>query len=650
LGRDRSGIIIRDITARKVAEDALRLHSAALNSAVNAIVITDAKGIVQWANPSFSILSGYSIEEVLGNNLGKLVTSGKQDPAYYANMWTTISSGNIWRGEIINRRKDGSLYYEEEAITPVCDRNNIITHFVAIKQDITDRKNSERLLFESEERLQLALRAANQGLYDLNFLTGEIMVNDTYFRMLGYDPLSSKESVESWLGRLHPDDRAAIDSNFQSILKGESNELREEYRERSQNGEWRWINSVGKTVQRDGEGKPLRMVGTRTDITETKNNSLKMSRLLEESNLRLRRLAALREIDQAISSNFFLNSTLSVLVEQVKNQLHVDGVSVLLFDDIKQSFFLAASEGIHRQPGGVTPITVEDSLAGKVAFEGKVIQIEDIKDPSIDERLKSFLVDEGFVDYFGSPINAKGKLKGVLEVFHRTPTEVDAEWMSFLATLSGQAAVAIENAQLFESLQNVSQNLLQAYDATIKGWSMAMDLRDHETEGHTERVTEMTIAIARRMDFTEEELVHIRRGTLLHDIGKMGVPDSILLKPEPLTPEERKTIEQHPRYAYEMLKSIDYLHPALTIPHLHHEKWDGTGYPNGLKGEEIPLEARLFAVVDVFDALTSDRPYRSCWSQEAALKHIQDEAGHHFDPDIVKIFTEYLASGVKFGC
>jgi putative nucleotidyltransferase with HDIG domain len=177
-----------------------------------------------------------------------------------------------------------------------------------------------------------------------------------------------------------------------------------------------------------------------------------------------------------------------------------------------------------------------------------------------------------------------------------------------------------------------------AYDATIEGWSAALDLRDEETRGHSQRVTEMTVKLARSLGLGEEELAQVRWGALLHDIGKMGVPDGILLKPGPLTDEEWVLMKKHPTFAYEMLSPIHYLQSALDIPYCHHEKWDGTGYPRGLKGKQIPLVARIFAVVDVWDALISDRPYRKAWSEEKVREHIQAGAGTHFDPQVVKTF------------
>jgi PAS domain S-box-containing protein len=181
-------------------------------------------------------------------------------------------------------------------------------------------------------------------------------------------------------------------------------------------------------------------------------------------------------------------------------------------------------------------------------------------------------------------------------------------------------------------------SMLRAYDETIGGWSNALELRDEETEGHSRRVTEITLKIAQMMNVKAGELVHVRRGALLHDIGKMGIPDAILLKPGPLTEDEWVAMRKHPVYAHDMLAPIDYLRPALDIPYCHHEKWDGSGYPRGLKGKAIPLAARIFAVVDVYDALTSDRPYRKAWSKEETLKHIREESGKHFDPEIVAIF------------
>jgi len=191
-------------------------------------------------------------------------------------------------------------------------------------------------------------------------------------------------------------------------------------------------------------------------------------------------------------------------------------------------------------------------------------------------------------------------------------------------------------------LEEANAQLLAAYEATIEGWSHAMDLRDRETEGHSRRVAELTVELAQALGLNAEEIVHLRRGALLHDMGKLGIPDSILHKPAALTDEEWSIMRQHPQLAYDMLHPIEYLRPALDIPYSHHEKWDGTGYPRGLKGEEIPVAARLFAVIDVWDALTSDRPYRPAWSEAEALNYIREQSGRHLDPRVVELFFKVV--------
>jgi putative two-component system response regulator len=194
-----------------------------------------------------------------------------------------------------------------------------------------------------------------------------------------------------------------------------------------------------------------------------------------------------------------------------------------------------------------------------------------------------------------------------------------------------------------KNLDEAHKQLLFAYDETIEGWSRAMDLRDKETEGHSQRVTELTLKLATAFGIPKQDLVYVRRGALLHDMGKLGIPDAILLKAGKLTDEEWDFMRQHPQLAYNMLYPIEYLRPALDIPYCHHEKWDGTGYPRGLQGEQIPLVARLFAIVDVWDALTSDRPYRKAWDREIVLAHIKEESGKHFDPNIVDAFLQLVS-------
>jgi len=358
----------------------------------------------------------------------------------------------------------------------------------------------------------------------------------------------------------------------------------------------------------------------------------------ERIETQLRRLAALRAIDVAITGSLDLRLTLNVVLEQTTAQLSMDAASVLLLNPYTQMLTYAAGRGFHTRGIEQSRVRLGEGLASKPLLDRQIAHQHDpLRSPDFSRA--ALLADEGFVEYYAAPLIAKGNIVGVLEIFHRAPYEAAEEWRTFLETLASQTAIAVDSAQLFESLQRANIELSLAYEATIEGWSRALDLRDRETEGHTQRVTELTERLARAMGISEAEIAHIRRGALLHDIGKMGVPDSILLKPDKLTDAEWIIMRKHPQFAFDMLAPIAYLRPALDIPYCHHEKWDGTGYPRGLKGEQIPLAARLFAVVDVWDALRSDRPYRKAWPEAKALEHIRALTGTHFDPEVVALFV-----------
>ena len=374
------------------------------------------------------------------------------------------------------------------------------------------------------------------------------------------------------------------------------------------------------------------------DIAGRRHAETEITRLLEESRRRLRQVEALHSIDIAISASLDLRTTLNVLLKHVESLLEVDAADILLFYPHLGQFKFSAGRGFRTNDIEHLYVRSGSSLAGQAVTQRRTIRVSADLKSNTDADTALIYQKEGFVAYAGVPLIAKGQIKGVLEVYHRSVHRPDPEWLKLLETLAGQAAIAIDNTQLFDNLQQSNIELALAYDATIAGWSRAMDLRDKETEGHTQRVTELTLKLARAMRISEPELAQIRRGALLHDIGKMGVPDNILLKADQLTSEEWEKMRQHPVWAYEMLSSIRYLQPALDIPYCHHEKWDGSGYPRGLKGEQIPIAARIFAVADVWDAITSDRPYRTGWSEENALKYIEEQSGKYFDPKVVQEF------------
>jgi HD-GYP domain-containing protein (c-di-GMP phosphodiesterase class II) len=345
----------------------------------------------------------------------------------------------------------------------------------------------------------------------------------------------------------------------------------------------------------------------------------------------------------AITASIDAKFTLNILLEEVVSTLKLDAADILLFNPATRTLEWGSSRGFRSQAlnqGRVILTSLRQHGRNLPLFEAVMerhpVIVSDIM--QLDEHRASILAQEGYSMAILLPFVAKGQVKGVMEIFLRKPGVLDRELMDFLESLAGQGAIALDNVEMFENLERSNLELSMAYDATIEGWSRALDLRNEDTEFHSSRVTEKTIELARMMSISEGQIVHMRRGALLHDIGKMAIPDVILLKPGPLTDEEWVQMRMHPEHAYHLLSPIAFLRPAIDIPYYHHEKWDGTGYPHGLKGEEIPMSARIFAIVDVWDALLSDRPYRKAWPVEKVKNYLREQSGKHFDPQVVAIF------------
>ncbi|RCK73269.1 MAG: PAS sensor protein [Anaerolineae bacterium] len=376
--------------------------------------------------------------------------------------------------------------------------------------------------------------------------------------------------------------------------------------------------------------------------------ALQRAQLLADLQHETERLASLREIDYAISVNTEFYPMAEVILRQTRQHLGLDAVQIWEFEPNLARLELVVAQGLRKNPPVKNVYQLGEGLAGTVALTLHPLTISDLQQWSAVNSTVDcqHYLEEGFLAYIGLPILVKGRLGGVIELCQRSPltslTAQDPQWLSFAKTIASQTALAMENAHLFRDLNNTLMELSLSYDETLEGWAKALELRDRETAGHSDRVTEWTLNLALALGVEKDQLIHIRRGAILHDIGKIGVPDTILLKEGPLTPQEWQIIRQHPVFAYELLRHIRFLQPALDIPYCHHEKWDGSGYPRGLKGEEIPLAARIFAVVDVWDALTSDRPYRKAWSQAEAREYLRSQAGKHFDPRVVAAFLQLL--------
>jgi PAS domain S-box-containing protein/putative nucleotidyltransferase with HDIG domain len=395
-----------------------------------------------------------------------------------------------------------------------------------------------------------------------------------------------------------------------------------------------WIELRCNLIKND-KGQPEYIEGIGRDITQRIQSDMQLREQME-------RINALHQIDKAITSSFDLRVTYQVLLDQLRQVLHVDAAAVLQFDSELIQYQYLTGLGFKTSESSLRAALRHSPLPSEAIAAKKTTQINLNSGQVFSPSLSEILASEKFVKYIATPMVIKGQIKGVLEVYHKSELEPGREWISFLEALAQQAAIALDNSQNFLELQKSQSVLLQAYDDTLMGWANFLDLRDKETEGHTVRVLERTMKAAQRLGVRDEDMEHLRRGVLLHDIGKVGVPDHILNKPGPLTDEEWVIMKKHPDYAFQMLSPIGFLKQALDVPYCHHEKWDGSGYPRGLKGKEIPFTARIFTVFDVYDAITSDRIYSKARTKESALAYLQENVGIIFDPDIIDVCIDVL--------
>ncbi|HNF94683.1 MAG TPA: PAS domain S-box protein, partial [Anaerolineales bacterium] len=612
-------VIATDITERKRAEVQLRQseerYRTTLDSMLEGIQIIDSDWRYTYINEAAAKQGQSSPEQLLGRTMMEAYP-GIEHTELFSILRDCMTHRTVKRFENKFIFPDGSSGCFELNVQPAPEGIFILS------MDITERKKAEEQLRGSEERFRLMAENIEEGFWITNPNSDEeIYLSPAVERIFGRSMNDLMARSSSFIESILPEDVPLVLTNMERQKLGTATNM--EYRIKRPDGRIRWVWDRAFPIL-NPNGTVRLVTGITTDITERKATDAKIQ-------TQIKRLSALNSIDRAISSSMRMDVALDVLLIEVVAQLNVDAASILLLNETDQTLDFAAGKGFNTSiEHASVPLGFE--LAGKVGTERKVIHVPNLSELKKGVKRKELIQEEHFLEYFGVPLIVKGQLKGVLEIFNREALNPDPEWLTYLETLGGQAAIAIESAQLFEGLQRSNQELFMAYDATIAGWSHAMDLRDKETEGHTQRVTELTVRLAESMGISQQQRIHIRRGALLHDIGKLGVPDHILLKPDKLTDEEWHIMRMHPVYARDMLTPINYLRPSLDIPYCHHEKWDGTGYPRGLKGEDIPLAARLFAIIDVWDALRSDRPYRAGWSAEKTRDYIQSESGKHFDP------------------
>jgi PAS domain S-box-containing protein/putative nucleotidyltransferase with HDIG domain len=609
-------------------------------------------------------MNGYAREELLGHSID-IVNLTPGNPAERDAYLKTLRETGAQRLLAQHRRKDGTAFFTEVTTTLITVGGRELV--VGIDHDITDRKRKEDLIqrrlaeLEAINQASTALRAAQtlEEMLPLLLDTTLKMVDAPQGSIWLKDPVRGGLKPAALHGYSEPADDPgggiaefvfAGGKSFTAADLRRLSDLPEPVRLSIPAGFGGAVlpiraeeDVIGALVVNVPPPRELTADSVRllTTLSEIAGIAIRRIGLSQQTARRLQQLTALSDISRAITSNVSLQLNLNMLLGQVVTQLDIDAADVLLMNPILGTLDYAAGNGFRTRSIERTRQKLGEGLAGRAATERRIIHADDLAGRSENPHLGRLVADESFVSYSAVPLIAKGQVQGVLEIFHRAPREHDDEWLDFLNTLAEQAAIAIDNATMFEDLQRSNIDLGLAYDATIEGWSRALDMRDRETEGHTLRVTDVTVRLARMFGLGESELTYIRWGALLHDIGKMGVPDQILLKPGALNDEEWVSMKRHPGLAYEMLSPIQYLHSSLDIPHYHHEKWDGTGYPEGLRGEQIPLSARIFAAVDVWDALRSDRPYRAAWPAAKVLDHIRSLSGTHFDPKVVDAFLKF---------
>jgi PAS domain S-box-containing protein/putative nucleotidyltransferase with HDIG domain len=686
--KDAQGLTVKirgvnqDITERKQAETALQqseaLFRALFELSPDAIVLIDPhdpntdRPIVD-CNAAACLMNGYTRDEMVGHSID-MINLAPYAPAERTAYMKQLQEGGIYKLTTQHRRKDGTVFFVDVSTTlfTVGGRELIL----GIDHDITERNRREEEIkhrlaeLEAINKVSSDLRAAQtleeilpllldtilevmhaaQGsiwLYDPIKDELDVVVTRGFEAQTGTPALPPVKPGAGIAGRVFASGQPYVSGDFRSYpnisvttrqlippgVGGAAIPIR---------AEENILGTIIVNVPLPRELTPDE-VHLLTTLSEIAGIAIRRTSLRQQTDRRLRQLTSLSEINRAITSSVDLHLNLTMLLNQVIAQLGIDAADVLLLNPVLQTLDYAAGSGFRTRTVERAHQRMDEGYAGRAILERHIIHIPNLVERDDNPLIAKTLAGEAFVSYYAVPLLAKGQIKGVLETFHRVPHGHDAEWLNFLNTLAEQAAIAIDNATLFDNLQRSNIELILAYDATIEGWSRALDLRDNETEGHTRRVADITVRLARTFALSEAELVQVRWGALLHDIGKMGVPDEILLKPGPLTDAEWVIMKKHPVLAYEMLSPIQYLRSALDIPYRHHEKWDGTGYPLGLKGEQIPLTARIFAVVDVWDALRSDRPYRKSWSDEKAREHIRSLAGTHFDPKAVEVFLKEMS-------
>ena len=601
---------------RKRAEQALststKRNELLIQASTDCIFLESLSGEILECNAVAEDVYGYTREELLSMKVSDLVTREftADKPDYVT--WQIEQGGHFTN--IPNVKKDG-IIFPVEISTKITDIEG--TRFaVAYVRDITERKKAENAILESEAKFKALAQTAAAGIF-INRDDQFLYVNPMWCEITGFtEPELLKTSLWSVINH---GDGGEVRKKYNELLRTESGMIRFETSFNTRNGEQKWLDITAGFIDYQGEKATI---GTAIDITFRKQ--------------REHDLEVVAKISEALRTDLTREQVRTTILAELMALLSIDGAIISTMEESEDLPNLVRAVGCWQSINN-RKLKANEGLSGFIINSCKPYVNFNA---SHDAYFASPELITNMVTLAGVPLVTKGETIGSIIIgANRLMSENE---LRLLKTIGDLAASAIHRSDLYEQTSVQATELKRAYDATLEGWAHALELRDKETQGHSLRIANMTLELAKRMGIDEQNLDNIRRGALLHDIGKMGVPDTILLKPGKLTEDEWSIMQKHPTYAYEMLSELPYFKDVLDIPYCHHEWWDGTGYPRGLKGEQIPLSARIFAIVDAWDALVSDRPYRKAWNKDNALKHLVDQAGTHFDEEVVKAFAQMM--------
>jgi PAS domain S-box-containing protein/putative nucleotidyltransferase with HDIG domain len=583
-----------------------------IEASIDAIIMETMEGVIIDCNDAALQLYGYTREEMLKLNVIDLV-----EPQFYKNIknyteWELAQGGKV--NGVSNIRKDGTVFPVEVSIRQTMI--NELPVLVAFVRDITEQKEAEREIVENEEKFRTLSETTTAGI----FIYREdryLYVNPMWCQMTGY---SEEELLKMKpLDIMNPEVNLEKVNHIEKGKDGEIGRARVEHTFWAHNGESHTIDLMISQIL--FEGVPA-VIGTAIDITNRKQ--------------REHELEVISEMSEALRINISREQVLETAMAKLMSIMHLGGAFFSLYNPQKQIIEMKKASGVWKDIEDI-PIHLGEGLSSYIISTGRSYLNTQ---PETDPYILYPELSKDFSALAGVPLIAKGETIGSLVIGSKKKfSENDLRLLKAIGDLTSSA---IHRADLFEQTVQQTDELRHAYDSTLEGWALALELRDKETQGHSVRIAKMTLRLAKCLNIPEDQLEDVRRGALLHDIGKLGVPDTVLLKNGPLTPEEWVIMQKHPTYAYEMLSQIKFFANSIDIPYCHHEWWDGSGYPRGLEGKQIPLPARIFCIVDVWDALTSNRPYREAWKKEEALAHIINQAGTHFDPDVVNAFIQMI--------